>query len=155
MRWVDPLGLTWETNWNFFWDWALGQGSNTRTYGPSDIETQEMKDSLGVQKLRDRFKKGGCKSLTNGEYGTYEAYWETTINPLTADWSSTAAQVGGFAGASVTNNGNGTVTFSITNVAGAHSFFLHLVPNRTSSSGRMRNITQTFQWTEPDPCGCK
>jgi hypothetical protein len=101
--------------------------------------------------------KTGCKSTNKGNYGTGEAYWDSTLNPLTADLSSTAAQVGGFAGASVINNGNGTATYTITNVAGTHSFFLHAVQNRTGSMGPMRNIIQTFQWTEPIPkeCGCK
>lgn len=156
VNFVDPLGLTWESNWNFFWDWALGRGSNNRYYGPNDIETQEMMNSQGVQNLRDRFSKGNCKSTRRGEYGTYEAYWNTSMNPMTADWSNTAAQAGGFAGASVINNGNGTVTYTVPNVAGTHSFFLHVVPNRSSSTGPMRSIKQTFQWTEPiGNCGCK
>ncbi|MCX6834053.1 MAG: hypothetical protein NTW07_02780, partial [candidate division Zixibacteria bacterium] len=46
------------------------------------------------------------------------------------------------------NNGNGTVTFTIPNEAGAQSFFYHLVPNRTCPTGPMRTIKQTFQWTE-------
>ncbi len=151
----DPLGLTWKSNWNFFWDWTLGQGSNSRFYGPNTVETQEMQNSIGIQNLRNEFRQGGCKSLGKGKYGTVEAYWDTTVNPLTADLSSTAAQVGGFASASVINN-NGTVTFTITNVAGTYSFFLHAVPNRTSNTGSMRSITQTFQWTEPaNNCGCK
>lgn len=153
---ADPTGLTWESNWNFFWDWTLGRGSNNRYYGPNDIETQEMMHSQGVQNLRDRFYNGKCKSFGRGEYDTYEAYWNTSVNPATADWSNTAAQVGGFAGASVVNNGNGTVTYTIGNVAGAHSFFLHVVPNRSSNTGPMRSIKQTFQWTEPiGNCGCK
>jgi hypothetical protein len=108
-----------------------------------------MQNSIGVQKLREEFYKGGCESITRGEYGTFEAYFDYYVNPLTADSSSTAFQVGGFAGASVTNNANGTVTFTITNVAGTHSFFLHVVPNRKSTKGPMRSIIQTFQWTEP------
>ncbi len=146
---TDPLGLTWESNWNFFWDWTLGRGSNNRFYGPNDVEAQEMRNSIGVNNLRERFYKEGCKGFRRGGYGTIEAYWDTTVNPFTADWSSTSAQVGGFAGTTVINNGNGTVTFTITNVAGTHSFFLHAVPDRKSSTGSMRNITQTFQWTEP------
>jgi RHS repeat-associated protein len=153
---VDPLGLTWTSNWNFFWDWALGRGSNNRYYGPNDVETQEMMNSQGVQDLRNRFFRGKCKSIRRGAYGTYEAYWDTSVNPFTADWSSTAAQVGGFAGASVIDNGDGTATYTIVNVAGTHSFFLHAVPNRSSSTGPMRSIRQTFQWTESiGNCGCK
>jgi hypothetical protein len=80
---------------------------------------------------------------------TYEAYWDTIVNPFTADGFDTSAQVGGFAGATAVNNGNGTVTFTIQNTAGTHSFFLHRVPNRESPTGPMSNIYQEFEWTEP------
>jgi RHS repeat-associated protein len=52
---IDPSGLTWQSNWNFFWDWALGRGPRTRNYGPNDLETQEMKNSIGVERLRQFF----------------------------------------------------------------------------------------------------
>lgn len=117
-----------------------------------------MRHSIGAQEMREAFYKGGCKSIKGFAYGTFAAYWDTTINPFTADWSSTSAEVGGFAGASVTNNGNGTATFYIPNVSGTHSFFFHIVPNRQSSSGFMRSIRQAFTWTERidgGNCGCK
>ena len=59
--------------------------------------------------------------------------------------------MGGFARASAINNGNGTVTFTIPNRAGAHSFFYHLPfvsDNPFGTGGPIRNIYQTFQWTE-------
>jgi len=157
---IDPSGLTWQTNWNFFWDWALGRGPRRRNYGPSDTETQEMENSPGAGKIRETFYRGNCRTIKKRlAYGTVPAYWDTIANPFTADLSSTATQVGGFAGGSGINNGNGTATFIIPNVAGTHSFFLHLVPDRTSPTGPMSNIYQTFTWTEPiDPgrnCGCK
>lgn len=85
-------------------------------------------------------------------YSTTQAAWDTVINPATADWSSTSAQVGGFAGASAINNGNGTVTFTIPNVAGTRSFFYHAVSDRTATTGMMSNINQRFQWTENIGC---
>ncbi len=144
----DPSGLTWESNNTFFWDWVLGRGPRRRPYGPNDVQTQEMQDSISVQTLREKFYQNGCRDIRSFSYGTYEAYWDTVANPWTADWSSTAAQVGGYSGASAINNGNGTVTFTIPNTAGAHSFFLHLVPNVKSPTGPMSNIEQVFQWTE-------
>jgi hypothetical protein len=155
---MDPTGFTWASNWNFFWDWALGGGQNKRSYGPNDVETEEMKNSIGAEKLRGKFYKEHCRGFSNGAYGTVEAYWDTTINPFTLDWSSTAAQVGGFGGATATNNGNGTVTFSIPNSAGTHSFFLHIPPDMPWTDVPMRTIDQQFQWTEPikgGDCGCK
>ncbi|MGB6132642.1 MAG: RHS repeat-associated core domain-containing protein, partial [Acidobacteriaceae bacterium] len=155
---IDPSGLTWESNWNYFWDWTLGRGAKTRNYGPNDPETQELMNSPGVNRLRDAFNNGGCKSQKHLSYGTFEAYWDTTVNPLSADWSNTAAEVGGFGGASIVNNGNGTATYTIPNTSGTHSFFLHLVPDRSSPTGPMSNIYQNFQWTEPlsgRSCGCQ
>ena len=155
---IDPSGLTWQTNQNYFWDWVLGGSFPNRNYDPNSVETQEMKNSIAGQFMRDQFIKNGCRTL-GVSYGTFQAYWDTLANPFTADWSDTSFEVGGFAGPSgVTNNGNGTATFNIYNTSGTHSFFLHLVPDRTSPNGPMSNINQHFHWTEPIPngkCGCK
>jgi hypothetical protein len=54
-------------------------------------------------------------------------------------------------------NGNITVTFCIPNVAGTHSFFYHIVPDRSGTTGPGRNIKQTICWTEPidkSKCPC-
>lgn len=152
---TDPQGLTYLTNWNYFWSWLFGTGSNDRTYGPNDIETQEMEQSVAAQQMRDAFNKSGCNNVSGIPYGTFRAYWDTAANPLTADWGSTAFEVGGFARGSVINNGNGTATYSFPNVSGTHSFFFHLIPDRQSSTGPMRNITRHFTWTEFTGCGCQ
>lgn len=149
LNFVDPSGLTLQTNWNFFWDWALGRGPRNRSYGPNDIETQEMKNSIGADLLRAKFFQNNCQNATDIAYKTGRAYWDTLGNPFTADPSSTSAQVGGFAGASAINNGNGAVTYSIRNIAGTKSFFYHALPNKSGPTGPMSNIVQTFQWTEP------
>ena len=117
----DPLGLTWTTNARFLADFFTGGGATTRQYGPGAIQTTELQQSVAAQKMRDAFVAGGCKGVSGFTYQTGEAYWDTIANPRTADWSSTAAQVGGFAGASVVNSGNGTITITIRNKAGAQS----------------------------------
>src|SRR4029077_12682225 len=118
----------------------------------------EMQSSIPGCKLREQFYTGGQQDFANGNYGTVDAYVDTIVNPLTLDWSDTSAQVGGFAGATATNNGDGTVTFTVVNDAGAHSFFLHLVPNMPDQiwipfvgpvSPPFRTIHQTITWTEP------
>lgn len=151
----DPLGLTWATNGRFLADFFTGGGATNRQYGPGDIETTEMQQSVAAQKMRAAFVGGGCKGVSRFAYGTAEAYWDTVASPVTADWSSTAAQVGGFADASVVHNGKGTITFTIPNQAGARSFFYHAVPNAPWTNGPLRTISQTFQWTEPAPSGCR
>ena len=153
---IDPSGLTWQTNWNFFKDWAFGRGPRNRTYGPNSVETQEMADSIGADRLRQFFYNKKCKDVPNYGYGTARAAWDTLLNPRTADLSSTAAQVGAWGPGSAKNNGNGTVTFTIKNKAGTNSFFYHVVPDRKSPTGMGSNIYQTFQWTEPiQPSGQK
>lgn len=107
-----------------------------------------MKKSPGAEKLRKEFYKRGGNNLKGFVYGTFEAAYDTLLNPKTADWCSTAAQVGGFAGAEAINNNDGTVTFRIVNIAGTKSFFYHLFPNRSGTKGPMRSIVQIFEWVE-------
>ena len=152
---TDPFGLTFGTNIEFLLDFLTGGGQTNRSYGPRDVETQEMMRSPAVAAMRLQFQRGGCQNQVGISYGTVQAAEDTLLNPVL--WSSTALEVGGFAGASVINNGNGTATFTIPNDAGAHSFLYHMVSNREGETGPMRTIQQTFQWTEPitaGGCGC-
>lgn len=160
----DRDGRTWSSNWDFFVDWATGDGAKDRYYGPDSLESREMKNSPPGRRLRDRFYREGCKDFTRGNYPTFDAGVETLLDPRTADWSSTAAQVGGFAGATATRNADGTVTFCVPNQAGTKSFFYHIVPNvpdqinlplvgPVNTPGR--TIKQTICWTEKiDPNRC-
>lgn len=140
---VDPSGLTWESNARFLADFVTGGGSSNRVYGPGTVESREMQSSPGAAALRNEFYNGNGNNVA---YSTVQAAKDTLLDP--SQWSSTALQVGGFAGASAVNNGNGTATFTIQNVAGASSFFYHAVPNRSETTGPFRSITQTFSWTE-------
>ena len=154
VRYVDPTGLTLATNARFFMDWVFGLGPRNRNYGPNDIETQEMAQGAGAEELRDEFYEKLCRNVDAFAYGTFEAYRDTIYLP----WDTTF-QVGGWAGATAVNNGNGTVTFKIPNTAGTRSFFLHLPRDRRSLTGVMSNIDQVFEWTEPIDftlgCGCE
>lgn len=152
---VDVEGLTYWSNYRFLIDFELGTGQPFRIYGNSSIETQEMQKSDGVAILRDRFYSQGCRNVESYDYDTGDAAWNTIINPLTRDLSSTATQVGGYGRATAMKNGNGTVTFTIRNIAGASSFFYHLINDKKSSTGPFRSITQMFSWTEQiDECKC-
>ena len=149
---TDPAGLTWSSNLYFLVQWFNGAGETYRNYDGSSQETAEMANSPAVNRLREEFIDGGCKDIYSSGYRTFDAYFETAANPRTSDLSSTAFQVGGFDGASVRNNGNGTATYTIRNDAGTHSFFLHLPPDRKSEEGFMRTIHQKFEWTEKNAC---
>ncbi len=111
-----------------------------------------MRGSAGANDLRQYFYNKGNQSVNNYDYGSMHAYKDTITDP-----SSTAFQVGAWVG-SATNNGDGTVTFTITNEANENSLFGHLndlfpglFPN--PDIGPMKGIDQTFQWTEPIPGG--
>jgi RHS repeat-associated protein len=157
VNFVDPLGLTWESNWNFFWDWVFERGPAQRYYGPNTTETQEMMRSPGATNMRNTFKKGRCKNIRIEAYGKDYFGIESYIENL-ADPGSTGFQVGGFI-YSATNNGNGTVTYRIYNQASIFSFFLHIpgLPHkpRGGSLPFMGNINQKFERSEATPCGCK
>ena len=149
---IDPSGFTWKTNWDFFWDWVFERPPSQRSYGRNAIETFEMWGSPGAEKMRNDFKKGGCKS-TGGKFDTVPAYLLTMGKP----WN-TSFQVGGFI-YTATANWDGTVTYRIYNTASIYSFFLHFpgLPHkpRGGSFPFMGNIEQTFEWTEVNPCGCQ
>jgi hypothetical protein len=132
-----------QNNCNFLWDWIVGNEPRKRFYGQNDIETQEMMASKGADKVRNSFYNNGCQNVKKAFYRSADAFKDTVLNPF-----RTPFQVGGFAKAMAMNNGDGTVTFLIPNVAGTNSFFYHVVSNRSSPTGPMSNIYQTFQWTE-------
>jgi RHS repeat-associated protein len=151
-RYIDAERTKKRDNISFLFDFLLGEGTTNRNYLPYDQETNEMRQSPGAAKLRDEFYVGGGVDINGGsagEYGTARAAWESP------PWGSTIdAQVGGFGGAQVINNGDGTATFKISNDAGEESFLYHgfyLIPvpnNPFGETGPMRTIHQTFQWTE-------
>jgi hypothetical protein len=134
-------------NATFLGQWTSGDLPPQINYAPNSPETQDMRQSPAAAVMRKQFTAAGEQNV-RVDYATGRAFVDTIANPNTANWSSTAMQVGGFAGATVRNNGDGTASFSIINVAGANSFFYHVAPNNTNSSGPMHNVTQTFTWTE-------
>jgi len=125
------------------------------TYGPGTREVADMRVSPGAAVMRERFYANGAQTTPDIVYNSPQAWKETLLYPSTADWASTAAQVGGFAGGSVVNNEDGTATYTIPNLAGTKSFFYHLVPDIPKTwdyYGPFAPINQTFNWTEPiDP----
>lgn len=131
-------------NLTFLADFLTGTGQTNRVYDYPSKQLDDLINSAGGQGLRDAFFKGGCKNIANYTYGTSEAFLKSP------PWSSSAAgQVGGFAGASAINNGDGTVTFTIPNTAGRKSFMYHMMSDRPpGSTGPLRSIMQTFIWTE-------
>ena len=135
-------------NGKFLADWMTGTMPSEIIYDPNSPETMDMRTSPGAAKIRKDFIQNG--TLTTRPklwYDTFEAARDTLLYPK--QWASTALEVGGFAEAQITNNGNGTATFVVPNTAGAQSFFYHALRDRKSSTGPMHNVEQVFIWTEP------
>jgi len=130
-------------NASFLANWISGSLPSQFNYAENSLQVQDMMASANAAVMRDQFYANNFQSQFNVGYDSDDAFFDTITNPY-----STAFQVGGTAGSSVVNNGNGTATFTINNVAGTKSFFYHIVPNLTSTSGMMHSVTQTFQWTE-------
>jgi hypothetical protein len=119
---------------------------STIVYDQNSPETMDMRSSPGVNKMREDFYVG--RPTHRLFYDTFEAARDTLLYPK--QWASIALEVGGFDQASVSNNGNGTITFKVPNRAGTKSFFYHLLPDLPTSWGAvpMHNVEQKFIWTE-------
>jgi RHS repeat-associated protein len=157
----DAAGQTPGSNWSFLWDFLHGvkKSDRTRNYYRGDVELEEMLRSPGVQQLRRDFASGGYKCIEGYSYGGkwgLDAAWDTIIknvlNPFGwGNLGSTAVQVGSWT-ADVVNNGDGTATYTIKNVASMKSFLYHATRDSWNhEGGPMGNITQVFEWTEPIP----
>jgi hypothetical protein len=137
-----------ERNAQFFGDWLTGNAPTSISYGQNSVQARDMQTSPGVQNIRNFFYAKNAQTQTGLDYGTIRAYAETIADPRTANWHSISMQVGGFGEASISNNNDGTATYNMRNVAGANSFFLHVVPNLRGTTGPMHNVEQLFSWTE-------
>lgn len=144
-QWKPVIGAH---NYQFLLNWGIGTLPARIVYAPDSIQVQDMMKSLNVERARNKFYAAGAPPTREFSHDTLDAFLETIVNPLTADWKSTVMQVGGYAGATIKNNDDGTMTFRIRNVAGANSFFYHLVPNFPNETGLMHNVEQIFEWTE-------
>jgi RHS repeat-associated protein len=148
IKYKDPTGLTPSTNAWFLLNFLTGTGDTARTYQPGSTEFEEMRNSPGVEALRNDFYSHGCKDTEFG-YSTLQAYQDTFLHP-----GDTSFQVGGFSG-SARPRENNTVDYRINNAAGAYSFFLHRVNNVSDDSMLFRTIYQDFHWNEPiERCKC-
>ena len=143
----DPTGLTWETNFYYGMMWLYGYLPNENYYYEPNIETQEMQNSPGADAMRHLFyEKGNYSGWNPG--GHFWFYVHTVVSPYTADWSSTALQVGGFK-ASARENPEGTVTYTIDNISRLSSLLGIPYTDVPWKTGPMSNVKQVFTWTEP------
>lgn len=139
-------------NQPFLAGWTTGDLPTPIVYAPDSPQVRDMMESPNVKRAIDEFYVKGAPKIHPFRHDTPDAFWDTIANPSTRNLKSTAMQVGGYDGATITNNGDGTMTIRIPNTAGARSFFYHLLPNLPGKSGPMHNVEQVFEWTMPiDP----
>jgi RHS repeat-associated protein len=178
---TDRTGTTWSENPWLIMAWVFeigGTSGDLLRYGPDSPATMEMRASHSARVMRREFRRGGCQSASEPLfYGTGEGFVDTALDVLSEldhphPLNGTQAQVGGFS-YRFTNNGDGTVTYHISNDLSMFSLFyhLHLEPQdvgmfhtpylgfqrnypRGGHVPLMGNLTQQFEWTEPTPCNC-
>lgn len=137
-----------HTQQQFLADWWTGNLQEKIEYDPNSPQVWDMMTASNTNRERTAFYAAGGQTREIINYDTGRAYWDTIVNPFTANWKSTAMQVGGYGGATIANNNDGTATYKIRNVAGANSFFFHMVPNLPNKTGPMHNVEQVFKWKE-------
>jgi RHS repeat-associated protein len=134
-------------------DFSTGGGDTVRNYDLSTIEGRNLLQSKGIQQLNQQIRAGCAAGVQSGSVSLSSGQAFSNI-PYDALHSPVGGQVGGYGGQGNTYQNNGDSTdINIRNVAGAHSFFYHAVPDRPDgSSGRARSIIQNFTLSEPNPC---
>jgi RHS repeat-associated protein len=164
--WLNPIGLVSKLvgavnpSLGVGTDFLTGAGSKERYYGASSAVAQAMMDTPTVQANWRAYQENGLVDPPKPfAYDSWVALYDTVISP-TIDaseegrtfipFADPAGQFGGYDGATIHNNGDGTSTVTIPNVAGAWSLFFHLVPNSPFPVGPFANIYQTAQWTWPN-----
>jgi RHS repeat-associated protein len=133
------------------YDFVTGAGPRERYYGASNQQAQEMMGTTSMRSVWRRFQLEGAVD-EKFAYDTYVAWGETVLgrkDTPSFPYTTAPAQVGGYAGATIDNNGDGTATVTIKNDAGLHSFTNGVLWNWPKETGPYSTIHQTFQWTWP------
>jgi hypothetical protein len=147
-------------------DWATGSGGEQQFYNPGSIEVQMMQNAPGVNKARDLFynkNRNKCEEsfqdLTNYEAGFgLRGLLRSGLNPI--------RQFIGNYRVDITVNGDGTVTFVLSNTTSFTSLFYGIGPSWSRDPFGLGwqlpggNMEQYYAWTESIPstaglrCGC-
>jgi RHS repeat-associated protein len=133
------------------YDFVTGAGPRERYFGASNQQAQEMMGTTSMRSVWRRFQLEGAVD-EKFAYDTYVAWGETVLgrkDTPSFPYTTAPAQVGGYAGATIDNNGDGTATVTIKNDAGLHSFTNGVLWNWPKETGPYSTIHQTFQWTWP------
>jgi RHS repeat-associated protein len=166
-NWFGGVGRNASFAWNWFWETGSFpdattirfRGHDWAYYGPDTPETQDMMNSPGIAWVNLVYLSHGCQS--NGKdinFGTIPAYLTTVQDP-----SSAAFQVGAFS-TGITENADGTITYTMYNKADWHSLSGGISPDSWEHetdampmheiNGVGGSVRQMFQWTGAKPAGC-
>lgn len=155
------IGLTWE----FF----SGRGRRHRQFGPDTSMTSGLRTSPDVARHRQQFcnQGGGFYSNANAAPGKWRfgPLGGTGVDGIIGSGArdghlrAFAANNGPrlFVGSfdiAIRGYGNSSALFVITNQTTLRSFLYHRTPESWNpSSGLLSTTTQTYWWTENNPCG--
>jgi RHS repeat-associated protein len=146
-------------------DFLLGTGPQSRDFGPGTVQVSSLVHSPGINKARTYYKKHGCdasgdpRAVSGGHRFGLKGLAESGLDP-------TLQYVGSY-NWTITPNGNGTVTYTLTDNKSMTSLLYQLWPSSWSWPRDPFHrgwslpggiTTQTYHWTEPvgiGGCGCK
>jgi RHS repeat-associated protein len=151
--WLGMLVHKMDKDYGYVYDFAMGTGAHERYFGASSGEAQEMMRSANVVRSWAAYKEGGYKDIPF-YYDSWVAKHETIdLSGVDTPWllfSNTPSVAGGYLGASIHNNEDGTSTVTIPNDGGAKSAFLHIPPDSPIDWFYFRTIHNTYEWTWPN-----
>ena len=170
--WLTPSSTTNAGPWDFATFsaygslWAAGALPTQLNYGPNDPATLAMINRPYVQTQLAAYAQAGCPASFPAGQESGAAYKESAGDVASGNPNYVQMEVGGYSGHVTTSGGVTNVTLS--NVSGISSLSgysagvgaintatgSHLNRNALdTTSGPGRNVTQTFNWSEPSPCG--
>ena len=170
--WLTPSSTTNAGPWDFATFsaygslWAAGALPTQLNYGPNDPATLAMINRPYVQTQLAAYAQAGCPASFPAGQESGAAYKESAGDVASGNPDYVQMEMGGYSGHITTSGGVTNVTLS--NVSGISSLSgysagvgaintatgSHLNRNALdTTSGPGRNVTQTFNWSEPSPCG--
>ncbi|MBE7524719.1 MAG: hypothetical protein HS109_20450 [Burkholderiales bacterium] len=136
------------------YDWATGQGSNTRVFGPGSIQVVDMMDAPGVIDARAFFYSKNAAAIARGSYDSLQPVTNYAASFGVFDLFTTSSPTQQFVGSYRVDifpvKGGSDLMFVLNNNSSFRSFAYGIAPawERTTlaPAGNMR---QTYWWTEP------
>lgn len=136
------------------WEFFSGRGARDRQFGPGSSMTVGLRSSPAIANNRSRFCAGGGRRYRgSGSFGLLGL--GSSDGLLRAGRNMPRQFVGSF-NIAITPSTDGSALFEVTNTTHLKSL-LYQIPGvqdvHRSEMGALSNTTQTYWWTEKNPCG--